>query len=342
MPPAVRFVNASRHFGAVRAVDAVTLDIEEGEFFAMLGPSGSGKTTCLRLIAGFEQPDEGHIEIFGEPAEGVPPYKRNVNSVFQDYALFPHMSVRRNIEYAGRHRADAYLERFEISHLADEPPTELSGGERQRVALARALARDPAVLLLDEPLSALDAHTKSGVRAELQRLLRELGLPAILVTHDFEDAAALADRVGVLVDGKLRQFASPQELVSRPRDAFVASFTGANLLHGTARPIGDDLTGVRLESGETVYSTDLAEGAVGVVVYPWDVSLARLRHEDSAMNSIRGEIGSLVGIGNRVRVSVGPITADVTTASAERLELARGGQAFATFKATATRLVQLA
>ena len=157
------------------------------------------------------------------------------------------------------------------------------------------------------------------------------------MTHDFEDAAALADRVGVLVDGKLRQVASPQELVSRPRDAFVASFTGANLLHGTARPLGDDLTGVRLVSGETVYSTDLAEGAVGVVVYPWDVSLARLRHEDSAMNSIRG-----VGIGNRVRVSVGPITADVTNASAERLELARGGQAFATFKATATRLVQLA
>jgi molybdate transport system ATP-binding protein len=324
----------------------LTLDV--GGTVALVGPSGAGKSSVLRAVAGLVRPPTGRIalgdEIWQDSARRVflAPDERRVGLLFQDYALFPHMSVRRNIEYAGRHRADAYLERFQISHLADVHPTELSGGERQRVALARALARDPAVLLLDEPLSALDAHTKSGVRAELQRLLRELGLPAILVTHDFEDAAALADRVGVLVDGKLRQVASPQELVSRPRDAFVASFTGANLLHGTARPLGDDLTGVKLRSGETVYSTDLAEGAVGVVVYPWDVSLARLRHEDSAMNSIRGEIGSLVGIGNRVRVSVGPITADVTTASAERLELARGGQAFATFKATATRLVQLA
>jgi ABC-type sulfate/molybdate transport systems ATPase subunit len=324
----------------------LTLDV--GGTVALVGPSGAGKSSVLRAVAGLVRPPSGRIalgdDVWLDSARRIflKPDERRVGLLFQDYALFPHMSVRRNIEYAGRHRADAYLERFEISHLADERPTELSGGERQRVALARALARDPAVLLLDEPLSALDAHTKSGVRAELQRLLRELGLPALLVTHDFEDAAALADRVGVLVDGKLRQVASPQELVSRPRDAFVASFTGANLLHGTARPLGDDLTGIRLDSGETVYSTDLAEGAVGVVVYPWDVSLARLRHEDSAMNSIRGEIGSLVGIGNRVRVSVGPITADVTTASAERLELARGGQAFATFKATATRLVQLA
>jgi molybdate transport system ATP-binding protein len=324
----------------------LTLDV--AGTVALVGPSGAGKSSVLRAVAGLVRPPSGRIalgdDVWLDSARRIflKPDERRVGLLFQDYALFPHMSVRRNIEYAGRHRADAYLERFEISHLADERPTELSGGERQRVALARALARDPAVLLLDEPLSALDAHTKSGVRAELQRLLRELGLPALLVTHDFEDAAALADRVGVLVDGKLRQVASPQELVSRPRDAFVASFTGANLLHGTARLLGDDLTGVRLDSGETVYSTDLAEGAVGVVVYPWDVSLARLRHEDSAMNSIRGEIGSLVGIGNRVRVSVGPITADVTTVSAERLELARGGQAFATFKATATRLVQLA
>ena len=142
------------------------------------------------------------------------------------------MSVRENVAYAGKSRADEYLERFRISHLAKARPNELSGGERQRVALARALARDPGVLLLDEPLSALDAHTKIAVRGELQELLREFGLPTLLVTHDYEDAASLADKVGVLVDGKLRQFASPQELVSRPADGFVASFTGANLLRG--------------------------------------------------------------------------------------------------------------
>jgi molybdate transport system ATP-binding protein len=323
------------------------LKLEVARTVALVGPSGAGKSSVLRAVAGLVRPRGGRIalgdEIWFDGARGISlkPEQRRVGLLFQDYALFPHLNVRRNIEYARRHGADAYLERFRIGHLADARPTELSGGERQRVALARALARDPAVLLLDEPLSALDAHTKSSVRAELQHLLRELGLPVILVTHDFEDAAALADRVGVLVDGRLRQIDTPQQLVARPRDAFVASFTGANLLHGDARPLGDDLTGIRLETGETVYSTDLAQGAVAVVVYPWDVSVARLQHQDSAMNAIRGEIGPLVSVGNRVRVSVGPITADVTAASAERLELARGGHAFATFKATATRLVQL-
>ena len=323
------------------------LTLEVAGTVALVGPSGAGKSSVLRAIAGLARPRSGRIALGddvwfdGTRRISRKPEERSVGLLFQDYALFPHLSVRRNVEYAGRHRADAYLERFHIAHLADAHPDELSGGERQRVALARALARDPAVLLLDEPLSALDAHTKSSVRAELQQLLRELELPTILVTHDFEDAAALSDRVGVIVDGRLRQIDSPQQLVARPRDAFVASFTGANLLHGDARPLADDLTGIRLDTGETVYSTDLAEGAVAVVVYPWDVSVARLLHEDSAMNAISGEIGSVVSVGNRVRVSVGPVTAEVTAASAERLELSRGGRAFATFKATATRLVQL-
>ena len=164
------------------------------------------------------------------------PDERRVGLVFQEYALFPHMNVRQNVAYGGRVRVDEYLERFRISHLAKARVTELSGGERQRVALARALARDPGVLLLDEPLSALDAHTKVAVRGELQELLREFGLPTLLVTHDYEDAAALADKVGVLVDGSLRQLAAPQEMVAHPADGFVASFTGANLLHGIARP----------------------------------------------------------------------------------------------------------
>jgi ABC-type sulfate/molybdate transport systems ATPase subunit len=227
-------------------------------------------------------------------------------------------------------------------HLADARPASLSGGERQRVALARALARRPGVILLDEPLSALDAHTKGTVRAELQELLRELALPVILVTHDFEDAAALADQVGVIVAGQLRQLAAPDELVDRPADAFVASFTGANLIRGKARRLDDDMTLVELETGELVYSTDQGEGHVGVVVYPWEVSIGRLRHEDSAMNLIQGDIRSVAAVGNRVRVRVGPITAEVTALSAEKLELARGGTVFATFKATGTRLVPLA
>ena len=154
--------------------------------------------------------------------------------MFQEYALFPHLTVRANVAFGGRDRVDELLERFGIAHLSGVRPGELSGGERQRVALARALARDPAVLLLDEPLAALDAHTKADIRGELHELLRDLGLPTLLVTHDYGDAAALADEVGVLVAGSLRQLAPPAELVASPADAFVAAFTGANLLHGTA------------------------------------------------------------------------------------------------------------
>jgi molybdate transport system ATP-binding protein len=196
------------------------------------------------------------------------------------------------------------------------------------------------VLLLDEPLAALDTHTKSAVRHELAELLRELRLPTLLVTHDYEDAAALADEVGVLVDGSLRQLAPPAELVARPRDAFVASFTGANLLHGEAHAT-PGVTQVQLPDGTCVYSTDDAVGAVGVVVYPWDVSLAREHTDDSALNVLHGEVGSVVEVGNRVRVRVGPLTAEVTSASAERLRLADGGRVYATFKATGTRLVPL-
>src|SRR6476659_2170246 len=205
------------------------LDLEIEGTVALIGPSGAGKTSVLRSVAGLVKPAAGRIaldadtwfdsvkRVFRKPDE------RRVGLLFQEYALFPHMSVRENIAYAGKSRADEYLERFRISHLAKARTNELSGGERQRVALARALARGPGVILLDEPLAALDAHTKGTVRAELQELLEELALPTILVTHDFEDAAALADLVGVIVDGQLRQFATPSELVARPTDAFVAS-----------------------------------------------------------------------------------------------------------------------
>jgi molybdate transport system ATP-binding protein len=199
------------------------------------------------------------------------------------------------------------------------------------------------VLLLDEPLAALDAHTKVEVRHELAELLRELALPTLLVTHDYEDAAALADHVGVLVEGRLRQLGTPAELVAQPQDAFVASFTGANLLRGRARRGQGALTAIRLESGDDLYSTDDAEGEVGVVVYPWEVSVARthMPDADSALNVVRGQVGSLVEVANRVRVRVGPLTAEVTAASATRLGLAEGGVAYATFKATGTRLVPL-
>src|SRR6476646_7306783 len=244
--------------------------------------------SALLVAAGLAQPRRGRIALDGEAwldtafRLSLPPDRRRVGLVFQDYALFPHLSVRANVAFGARGRpVEALLERFRIGHLASARPPELSGGERQRVALARALAHEPAVLLLDEPLAALDAHTKAEVRHELAELLRHLQLPTLLVTHDYEDAAALADEVGVLVDGRLRQLAAPSELVARPQDGFVASFTGANLLHGEAHATGG-LTQVQLPDGTCVYSTDDASGPVGVVVYPWDVSLAREHADDSA------------------------------------------------------------
>jgi len=238
MSPAVRFVDVCRHFGPVRAVDGVTLDIAEGEFFAMLGPSGSGKTTCLRLIAGFEQPSAGHIEIFGETAEGVPPYKRNVNTVFQDYALFPHMTVGENVAYGLRIKGVAKAERerkarkalamVKLAGYEQRRPSQLSGGQRQRVALARALVNGPKALLLDEPLGALDLKLREQMQEELKTLQKQLGITFVFVTHDQGEALSMADRVAVFNEGKIVQVDSPAKVYERPQSRFVANFVGSS------------------------------------------------------------------------------------------------------------------
>jgi molybdate transport system ATP-binding protein len=338
----VSFDHPLRSFGA-----SVDLSVEPGETLALVGPSGAGKTTVLRVIAGLLRPRTGMVALGGdvwldtEAGVCLDPDRRSVGLVFQEYALFPHLSVEGNVGFGGRARVRELLERFRIDHLAKAKPAELSGGERQRVALARALARDPAVLLLDEPMAALDAHTRATVRAELQELLRDLALPTILVTHDFEDAAALADLVGVIADGRILQLGSPDELIAAPADGFVASFTGGNLLHGFARPTREGLTEVVLDGGAVVFSTDRAEGRVGVVVYPWEVSIAHAAAADSALNHVSAPIRSLTTIGNRVRVRIGPLVGEVTSTSAERLGLERGQVVVASFKATGARLVPL-
>src|SRR5262245_31644964 len=238
MDAAVRFVNVSRHFGSVRAVDGVTLDIEPGEFFALLGPSGSGKTTCLRLIAGFEQPDEGHIAIFGETADGVPPYRRNVNTVFQDYALFPHMTVGENVAYGlmikgvGKAEREAKakeaLGMVKLAGYESRRTAQLSGGQRQRVALARALVNGPKVLLLDEPLGALDLKLREQMQEELKALQTSLGITFVFVTHDQGEALSMANRVAIFNDGKIVQVGTPSDVYERPTSRFVADFVGSS------------------------------------------------------------------------------------------------------------------
>jgi putative spermidine/putrescine transport system ATP-binding protein len=238
MTAAVSFRGVSRHFGTVRAVDGVDLDIAEGEFFAMLGPSGSGKTTCLRLIAGFERPTAGEIRLFGESVAGLPPYRRAVNTVFQDYALFPHLNVLDNVAYglmiAGvgrverRRRAEEALGMMALPGYGSRKPSELSGGQRQRVALARALVNRPRVLLLDEPLGALDLKLREQMQDELKALQRRVGITFVFVTHDQGEALSMADRVAVFNDGRIQQVGTPAEVYARPRTRFVADFVGSS------------------------------------------------------------------------------------------------------------------
>ena len=322
------------------------LTVERAETVALVGPSGAGKTTVLRVVAGLLRPAEGVVTVDDlvllDTHRGidVAPEHRRVGYLFQEYALFPHLDVARNVRFGARRRGDVapLLDRFRIAHLAQARIHELSGGERQRVALARALARDPAALLLDEPLSALDAHTRAGVRAELRELLDGLGLPTILVTHDFEDAATLAHRVGVISDGTILQLDTPAELVAVPRDAFVASFSGATVLPGHVVESQDGLSHVALDDGLSLWSADGGTGPVNLAVYPWDVSLGTHVPDDSRMNHVRAAVVSVAPMGNRTRVRVGPIVAEITAASAERLDLRPGVVAVASFKATAARL----
>lgn len=238
MTISVQFSGVSRHYGDVKAIDTINLTIQEGEFFAMLGPSGSGKTTCLRLIAGFEQPTAGHIEIFGETAELVPPYRRHVNTVFQDYALFPHLNILDNVAYGlmiqkvnkpQRYAAaEQALEMVQLPGYGSRKPSELSGGQRQRVALARALVNKPRVLLLDEPLGALDLKLREQMQEELKSLQKLLGITFIFVTHDQGEALSMADRIAIFNEGRVVQVGSPEDIYQRPNTRFVADFVGSS------------------------------------------------------------------------------------------------------------------
>jgi putative spermidine/putrescine transport system ATP-binding protein len=244
--PAVRLTGIRRTYGEVVAIAGLDLDIAEGEFFTMLGPSGSGKTTTLRVIAGFERPDAGRVELRGVDVTRTPPSERAVNTVFQDYALFPHMTVRENVEYGlrvkgvsraeRRRRADEVLERVRLPGLGVRKPLQLSGGQRQRVALARAIVNGPPVLLLDEPLGALDLKLRQEMQVFLKELQRELGITFVYVTHDQEEALTMSDRLAVFNDGRIEQLGSPAEVYEHPQSEFVAGFVGvSNVLERAGR-----------------------------------------------------------------------------------------------------------
>jgi len=281
--PAVRFADVRRSFGDVHAIDGVSFEIADGE---LLGPSGSGKTTCLRLIAGFEQPDAGAIAIHGADVAGVPPYQRNVNTVFQDYALFPHMSVGENVEYAlmirkiaaeeRRKRSDQMLDLVKLAGMRNRKPAQLSGGQRQRVALARALINQPRVLLLDEPLGALDLKLREQMQVELKALQRQVGITFVYVTHDQGEALAMSDRLAVFNHGRIEQIGTPASIYENPATAFVASFVGisnvcegglAQRLSGAAEPFSIRPEKIRIADGPPAAGWMQADGVVQSAVY---------------------------------------------------------------------------
>jgi putative spermidine/putrescine transport system ATP-binding protein len=236
----VRLVAVRKSYGRVAAADGIDLEIAEGEFFTMLGPSGSGKTTLLRVIAGFERPDSGTVELAGTDVTRQPPYARNVNTVFQDYALFPHMTVIENVEYGlkiqkvpraeRRRKAGQMLDLVRLSGLGGRKPVQLSGGQRQRVALARAIVNEPEVLLLDEPLGALDLKLRQEMQSELKRIQQEVGITFVYVTHDQEEALTMSDRLAVMNAGQIEQVGTPIEVYERPASEFVAGFIGVSNL----------------------------------------------------------------------------------------------------------------
>ncbi|MCT7663654.1 ABC transporter ATP-binding protein [Shinella kummerowiae] len=292
----IEFRSVTKRYGAVTAVSDINLAVPKGAFVALLGPSGCGKTTCLRMIGGFEQPSEGEVLIAGSVVNGVPAYRRPVNMVFQQYALFPHFDVTQNVAYGLKQlrpklpaaeisrRVGEALEMVRLSGFAKRRIHEMSGGQQQRVALARALVNKPSVLLLDEPLAALDKKLRSAMQIELQTLQRDLGITFVLVTHDQEEALSMSDLVCVMSAGRIRQLATPQEVYDRPADLFVADFVGkTNRLDGVLEAGG----AVRLRNGSALASSrsDLAPGAVTVALRPEAIRLSR-RSDAAAFEGI--------------------------------------------------------
>jgi putative spermidine/putrescine transport system ATP-binding protein len=315
----VRLERVVKRFGDVTAVAGVDLDVIRGEFFSMLGPSGSGKTTCLRMIAGFERPSAGRVLLGGTDVTGRAPYERDVNTVFQDYALFPHMTVQENVEYGlrvkrvgrteRRRRAAEALEMVRLADLGSRKPAALSGGQRQRVALARALVNRPRVLLLDEPLGALDLKLRQEMQIELKHIQESVGITFLYVTHDQEEALAMSDRLAVFNEGRIEQVGTPAEVYERPATPFVAGFVGtSNLLQATVEGQRGELTTLRVGPHGIVLLADPGHpigSRVTIAVRPEKI---RLQPADEAVPdgicNVPGTISEVLYLGTVTRYAV--------------------------------------
>jgi len=336
--PYIRLVDLSKGFDGVKAVDRVSLDIHRGEFFALLGPSGCGKTTLLRMLAGFETPDEGRIELDGQDLSRVPPYARPVNMMVQSYALFPHMSVAQNIGFGLKmdgmpkaeiaQRVDEMLDLVKLGGMASRKPHQLSGGQRQRVALARALVKRPKLLLLDEPLAALDRRLREHTQFELMNIQERLGITFVIVTHDQEEAMTVASRIAVMEQGRMKQVATPAEIYEFPNSRYVAEFIGdANIYEGRVIESGRDSTLIHCaELGCDVLvdrGHDTAHGAtVWVAFRPEKLAIAKAGAQGDARNAVEGQVFDIGYLGDmsiyHVRTDAG---ATVTVAEANRQRL---------------------
>jgi spermidine/putrescine transport system ATP-binding protein len=307
----VRLVDVVKRFGDIAAVDHINLEVQDGEFFSLLGPSGCGKTTTLRMIGGFEEPTSGLIELQGQDVTWLPPYRRNVNTVFQNYALFPHLTIFENVAFGLRRRGTRgdeirsrvtdMLRLVELPGYEKRKPNQISGGQAQRVALARALINRPAVLLLDEPLGALDLKLRKQMQVELKRIQQEVGITFIYVTHDQEEAMTMSDRIAVMNRGHYEQLGDPESLYERPTTRFVAGFLGvSNLLPGTVAGVADGHALVRMADDTSVrVPAGLVEGArtVSVGIRPEKLRLHEASAEPGSANHVRGVISDASYIG---------------------------------------------
>jgi len=357
---AVEFQNVSCHFGAVIAVNQVDFSIREGEFFSMLGPSGSGKTTCLRMIAGFESPTAGVVRIHGKDAGKLPPYERDVNTVFQDYALFPHMSVGQNVEYGlmirnvsksdRKKQALEMLDMIQLPDVYDRKPSQLSGGQRQRVALARALINKPRVLLLDEPLGALDLKLREQMQVELKLLQRKVGITFVFVTHDQEEALTMSDRIAVFKDGKVEQIGTPFEIYEKPKTSFVASFVGfSNIFEGkiSQEIFGDTNTylvrpeKIRVIPNASVITKDSLDPANGPSLSSKDYSVSSA---DPSSISIKARVTLVIYSGSHTKVEFTTQSGQKILASLVNSEymiqsLSRGKEVMLTWKQADSQVI---